>query len=91
MSSAAVERRVVKLLTNYGMRYQYSVFACHITKEQRNELTKGLQRLYNEAMRDKKMPEDLFRVSVIVLCANCVQERMEIGEGFAWPTGSLIV
>lgn len=92
ISDPALERRVVKTLKAHGMRYQYSIFVCHVTRKERMELTEKLTKLYNVYKRGKQADKDtIFRISLLPLCESCRQDRTEIGETFAWPEGSLVV
>lgn len=92
ISDPALERRVVKALKAYGMRYQYSIFVCHVTRKERMELTEKLTRLYNAYRRRAQTDKDtVFRIALLPLCETCRQDRTEIGESFAWPEGSLVV
>lgn len=86
-----IERLVVKLLKKFGMRYQYSIFICHITEEQREKLLEGIGRIFTEAKTTPGEETGLFRISVIPLCGICAASRQEIGDAFGWPTGSIVV
>lgn len=91
LSDAALERRVVKTLQRYGMRYQYSIFVCHISRKERVELTKALGQLYTTYRREKAGDGTVFRISILPLCEACAAIREEIGDAFGWPVGSMVV
>ncbi|MDL2318685.1 CRISPR-associated endonuclease Cas2 [Eubacteriales bacterium OttesenSCG-928-A19] len=91
LSDAALERRVVKTLRRYGMRYQYSIFVCHISRKERAELTKALAQLYTIYKRDKAGEDTVFRISILPLCETCTTMREEIGDALGWPVGSMVI
>ena len=66
-----VRRKVAKTLEGYGIRVQFSVFECDISKARFNLLYKELV----EIMRD----EEEGNIRFYDLCANCVTKTKTIG------------
>ncbi|MCS7259670.1 MAG: CRISPR-associated endonuclease Cas2 [Anaerolineae bacterium] len=63
--------RLAKVLQDYGERVQYSVFECDLTQKQLQQLLREVKRLISEAQDS---------VRVYVLCQECVQRIMVLGQ-----------
>jgi CRISPR-associated protein Cas2 len=69
-------RRIVKVLEGYGRRVQYSVFECDITADQREKLTKLLQRIVQPEEDDVRFyPLDEDAVQRVILLGRAELQR----------------
>ena len=64
--------RAAKVLLEFGIRVQYSVFECLLQEDQRQDLADRLASVI-------ELTDD--RIRIYPLCANCKQEVALLGEG----------
>ncbi len=64
--------KVSKILSNYGIRIQFSFFECELKKSQMEQLKKDLL-----AIIDKKKDS----LNIYPLCTDCVKQVQSIGTG----------
>jgi hypothetical protein len=81
VSSHKARRRIVKLLTGYGVRLQRSVFACDLTRAQECELLDRLRRLYFELESGRHNTKgQVLSVVVLFQCAGCAANAQFFGD-----------
>ncbi len=73
--------RIMKTLTGYGDRVQYSVFECDLTEKRRERLTLALQKLVNDQEDSVRFyPLNQIERDRMILIGNA--KPREVGRGF---------
>lgn len=72
-------RRVARLLKGYGVRIQYSVFRCRLSKKELSRLKWELTKIMDHA-------DDLLIVGV---CENCADKIISEGDPKQWSNTEL--
>lgn len=70
ISSNKRRRKIYKLLKNHGIRLNYSVFECFITKKELKEIKEKIKEIIS-----KKNDSVLF----YSICSDCITKREHIG------------
>lgn len=63
-------RKIVKLLSSFGVRIQFSVFECRVSNLELNTLTDDLEKIIN-SKKDS--------VLIFPLCQKCNDKRISLG------------
>ena len=74
ITSDRARNKSSKILEDYGVRIQYSVFECVLNKSGLNELKKKLDELIN-----KKCDSVIF----LPICENCYKKKLFIGVEYS--------
>ena len=78
LSDDQTRRRVAKLLSGYGARVQRSVFECHLSKREREDLEAQLTTHLDDA--PDAGPLGACSVRLYVLCARCRPKLRLLGQ-----------
>lgn len=73
IASNKIRKKIAEILSEYGIRIQYSVFECKLTNRENDELKKELEEL------------DISKNDSVILfpiCKNCYEKKVIIGKPY---------
>lgn len=81
ITSDRTRNKTAKILEDYGVRIQYSVFECNMVKKELTELTNKLVDLIS------KKTDSIF---ILPICENCYNKKLFIGVEYSIKQTSFV-